>query len=91
MKKVSPETLKVGDIVEQYIHFDKDHMEMKIPGEVIWIHPEKQFYRVRFKQPGGYCTESYRFYGKQSGSNYVGWEEKGKKRMVVEGEVRCNE
>lgn len=90
MQKVSPETLKVGDVVKQYIHFDTDHANETYPGTVIWIHPKKWFYRLRFKQPSGdYCTESYTFFGKQSGSGYVGWE-KWKKQPIIEGEVKCN-
>lgn len=71
MKKISPHTLKVGDEVEQWVHFDHSPQEMKLKGVVIWIHPDKRFYRVRFDQPGGSCTESYKFYGKHSGDAYT--------------------
>ena len=72
MKAIHPKDLKVGDTVEQWLHFDKEPKEIKATGTVIWIHPEKRFYRVRFEQPGGTCTESYRFYGKHSGGSYTG-------------------
>lgn len=89
MKKISPHTLKVGDIVEQWVHFDHSPQEMKLVGRVIWIHPEKRFYRVKFDQPGGSCTESYRFYGKHSGDSYIPNEANThqKKTTIAEGRV----
>ena len=86
MKAISPKKLKVGDIVEQWLHFDTSPSEIKATGEVIWIHPQKRYYRVKFKQPKGYCTESYKFYGKHSGGAYVPSE--GKIDKIIEGRMR---
>ena len=91
MKAINPKKLKVGDIIEQWVHFDHSPQEMKMTGEVIWIHPENRFYRVRFKTTKGtYFTESYRFYGKHHGDAYVP-EESNKYRhsrpAIVEGSL----
>ena len=72
MKAIHPSKLKVGDKIEQYVHFDHQPYEMKMTGEVIWIHPKHEFYRVRYTATSGASfTESYRFYGKHSGLAYT--------------------
>ena len=90
MKAIHPSKLKVGDIVEQYVHFDHQPLEKKMTGEVIWIHPDKRFYRVKYKlKNGAYCTESYRFYGKHSGDAYTPVESKQyPKPSIMEGNIK---
>ena len=88
MKAIHPNKLKVGDVVEQWVHFDHCPQEMKMVGEVIWIHPDKRFYRVRFPQPHGSFTESYTFYGKQSGTAYTPDHTKNKVAPVMEGRMK---
>lgn len=70
MKTIHPKTLKVGDKFKQYVHFDKCPTELLLPGEVVWVHPEKRYYRMKFQLVKGVCYESYKFYGKHSGLTY---------------------
>ena len=48
--------MKVGDKVIRCTCCSTSYGDHKIPpteGEVIWIHPEGRFYRVRFEAPDG--------------------------------------
>ena len=90
MKAINPTKLKVGDVIEQWVHFDHAPPEMKMTGEVIWIHPDLRFYRARFPLPNGTTiVESYTFYGKQSGSAYTPQEShRHQKATIIEGSIK---
>lgn len=54
--------IKVGDVVMESLTFDTHRQSSPVAGKVIYIHPNKRFYRVEFEQPGGRCVESYSCY-----------------------------
>ena len=78
MKLEKTPNIKVGDRITQYLHFGmgSGFEKPKLNGEVIWIHPKRRFYRVKFTLPNGsVITESYLFNGRYNGRNaYVGKE-----------------
>lgn len=52
------ENVKVGDIVQERLQFDtKSTTPYK--GKVIYLHPERRFYRAEFKLAGGKVTEAF--------------------------------
>ena len=54
--------LKIGDTVTVTVHGPNKKLE----GKVIYIHPEKRYFRVEFETKGGKkLTECYSFYGPQ--------------------------
>lgn len=53
--------MKVGDIVEKFIPFYGTEYANKTPrrGEVIYIHPERRFFVVKFDYRGQYEDRSF--------------------------------
>lgn len=51
--------VKVGDEVEEYLTLGICRQQELTRGTVIYVHPEKRFYRVRFDLPGGNVAESF--------------------------------
>lgn len=56
------QNVKVGDIVFERLQFDtKSTTPYK--GVVIYVHPEKRFFRAEFELAGGKVTEAFSLYG----------------------------
>ena len=51
--------LKVGDHIELPLYPERT----PLPGKVIYIHPRRRFFRVRFDTPHGPVVEAFNFYG----------------------------
>lgn len=85
--------LKVGDQIVKLCHFyGTDHISERMVGTVIYIHPKREFYRVRFNLKNGTSiVEGYRFYGDEYsdfdwmmlGSDCLTWDEDNKTWCVA--------
>lgn len=53
------QNVEVGQLVKEQITTGANPCFVWAVGEVIWIHPENRFYRVRFDSLSGSCVESY--------------------------------
>lgn len=51
--------VQVGDIVFERLMFDKGRSETVYKGKVIYVHPERRFYRAEFELPGGKVREAF--------------------------------
>lgn len=54
--------VKVGDKVTEKVTLGNCFQQEFMTGTVIYVHPKRRFYRVRFDMPGGSFTESYLFF-----------------------------
>ena len=70
--------IQIGDTVMERIQLDKGRSTVPYKGTVIYIHPERRFYRAEFELAGGKVRESFLING-------------GKEKNVKKGRPREEE
>ena len=58
------QNVKVGDIVMERLQFESKST-VPYKGTVIYVHPEKRFFRAEFELPGGKVIEGFSLHGKE--------------------------
>lgn len=56
------QNIQVGDIVHERLQFDTKSQD-EFEGVVIYVHPERRFYRAEFELLGGTVREAFSLYG----------------------------
>lgn len=56
---INRELIKVGDRIELPVYPERK----PLPGEVIYVHPQRRYFRARFISDGGPIIESFNLYG----------------------------
>ena len=53
------QNVKVGDTVTERIQLDKGRSHVPYKGTVIYVHPERRFYRAEFQLGNGVVREAF--------------------------------